>query len=63
VTINEGTVQLIVIGADAHKRSYSFAGVDAGNGELLDSETVKAATPRMGTLRALPQQPRPHLRS
>jgi transposase len=33
---------MIVIGADAHKRSYTFAAVVAGTGELRGSETVSA---------------------
>jgi transposase len=35
-------VDMIVIGSDPHKRSYSFAAVGAGTGELRSSETVKA---------------------
>src|SRR3954449_6909152 len=39
---NEGTVQMIVIGTDAHKRGHTSAAVDAATGELRSSETVKA---------------------
>jgi transposase len=35
---------MMVIGADAHKRSYSFAAVVVGTGELRSSETVTATT-------------------
>jgi transposase len=34
---------MIVIGADPHKQSHTFAAVDAGTGELRSSETVKAS--------------------
>jgi transposase len=35
---------MIVIGADPHKQSHTFAAVDAATGELRSSETVKAST-------------------
>lgn len=35
---------MIVIGSDAHKRSYTFSAVVAGTGELRSSETVQATT-------------------
>jgi transposase len=35
---------MMVIGADAHKRSYSFAAVVVGTGELRSSETVTATS-------------------
>ena len=41
---NEGTVQMIVIGSDPHKRSYTFSAVGAGTSELLGSETVQATS-------------------
>jgi transposase len=34
---------MIVIGADPHKSSFSFAAADAGTGELRSSETVEAS--------------------
>jgi transposase len=40
--LNEGTVQMIVIGSDPHKRSYTCSAVVAGTGELRSSETVPA---------------------
>jgi len=33
---------MLVVGSDAHKRSYTFAAVGAGTGELRSSETVQA---------------------
>jgi transposase len=39
---NEGTVEMIVIGADTHKQSHTAAGVDAGTGRVLDDVTVRA---------------------
>jgi transposase len=41
---NEGTVQMIVIGSDPHKRSHTAAAVGAGTGELHGSETVQATS-------------------
>jgi transposase len=41
---NEGTVQMIVIGSDPHKRSHTCAAVGAGTGELQGSETVQATS-------------------
>jgi transposase len=40
----QGTVRMIVIGSDPHKRSYTFSAVVAGTGELRSSETVTATT-------------------
>ena len=34
---------MMVIGADPHKSSFTFAGADAGTGELRSSETVEAS--------------------
>lgn len=42
--IDEGTVCMIVIGSDPHKRSYTCQAVVAGTGELRSSETVPATT-------------------
>jgi hypothetical protein len=39
---NEGTLQMIVIGSDPHKRSHTCAAVGAATGELQGSETVQA---------------------
>src|SRR3954453_8766156 len=39
---NEGTLQMIVIGSDPHKRSHTCAAVGAATGELHGSETVQA---------------------
>jgi transposase len=44
VTPNEGTVQMIVIGSDPHKRSYTFSAVNAETGELWDSETMASTS-------------------
>jgi transposase len=41
---NEGTLQMIVIGSDPHKRSHTAAAVGAATGELQGSETVQATT-------------------
>src|SRR3954449_13283 len=41
---NEGTLQMIVIGSDPHKRSHTCAAVGAATGELLGSETVQATS-------------------
>jgi transposase len=41
---NEGTVQMIVIGSDPHKRSHTAAAVGAGTGELQGSEAVQATS-------------------
>ena len=35
---------MIVIGADPHKQSHTFAAVEAATGEQLGCETVKAST-------------------
>jgi transposase len=39
---NEGTVQMIVIGADTHKSSHTLAAVDAATGRVVASKTVGA---------------------
>jgi hypothetical protein len=39
---NEGTVQMIVIGADTHKRSHTVGAVDAANGRVIADRTVRA---------------------
>jgi transposase len=41
---NEGTVQMIVIGSDPHKRSHTCAAVGAATGELQSSESVQATS-------------------
>ena len=38
----EGTVQMIVIGADTHKRTHALAAVDAGTGRQRGARQVKA---------------------
>ena len=38
----EGTVQMIVIGADTHKHSHTVSAVDAVTGRVLADRTVKA---------------------
>jgi hypothetical protein len=40
--IDEGTVCMIVIGADTHKSSHAFAAVNAATGRLVGSRTVAA---------------------
>jgi transposase len=42
VSSNEGVVAMIVIGGDAHKRSHTFAAVDALVGRVLAQRTVTA---------------------
>jgi transposase len=44
MAFNEGTVCMIVIGSDPHKRSYTFSAVGAGTGELRSGETVQATS-------------------
>jgi transposase len=39
---NEGTVDMIVLGADTHKVSHSLAAVDEATGRVIDDCTVKA---------------------
>jgi transposase len=39
---NEGTVQMIVIGADTHKHSHTVGAVEAATGRMLADRTVKA---------------------
>jgi transposase len=40
--IEEGTVCMIVIGADTHKSSHTLAAVDAATGRVLETRTVSA---------------------
>lgn len=42
MTASEGTVQMIVIGADIHKRSHTLVAVRAGSGELIGELEVRA---------------------
>ncbi len=42
---NEGTVQMIVIGADTHKRTHALAAVDAGTGRVRGARQIKAEEP------------------
>jgi transposase len=42
---NEGTVDMIVIGADTHKRTHALAAVDAGTGRARGSREIKAGQP------------------
>jgi transposase len=39
---NEGTVRMIVIGADTHKRSHTVGAVDAATGRAHGDRTIKA---------------------
>jgi transposase len=39
---NEGTVQMIVIGADTHKGSHALAAVEEGTGRVRGSRQIKA---------------------
>lgn len=39
---NEGTMEMIVIGADTHKRSHTVAAVDAVTGRTIADRTVRA---------------------
>lgn len=39
---NEGTVQMIVIGADTHKQSHTVGAVDAATGRALADKAVQA---------------------
>src|SRR3954453_14523066 len=47
---NEGTVQMIVIGADTHKRSHTLAAVEEATGRALGEVTVAAAPRSFGEL-------------
>jgi hypothetical protein len=47
---NEGTLIMIVIGVDPHKRSHTAAAVEASTGELLGSKTVAAREQGHGEL-------------
>ena len=42
---NEGTVQMIVIGADTHKRTHALAAVDEGTGRVRGSRQIQAEEP------------------
>ena len=39
---NEGTVQMIVIGADTHKCTHALAAVDAGTGRQRGARAIGA---------------------
>ena len=39
----EGTVHMIVIGTDAHKRSHALAAVDEGTGKVRGKREIKAS--------------------
>ena len=41
----EGMVQMIVIGADVHKRTHALAAVDAGTGRQRGAREIKADEP------------------
>jgi hypothetical protein len=41
--IEEGTVCMIVIGADTHKSTHTLAAVDAGTGRVVQTKTVSAS--------------------
>src|SRR3954447_20315363 len=47
---NEGTVEMIVIGADTHKRSHTLAAVSEASGRALGEVTVAAAPRSFGEL-------------
>jgi transposase len=50
--INEGTVQMIVIGADTHKRGHALAAVDGATGALVGERAIGADDPgQRGALR------------
>ena len=40
---NEGTVQMIVIGVDTHKRLHTLVAVDAATGGVLGERTIVAS--------------------
>ena len=42
---NEGTVQMIVIGADTHKRTHALAAVEEGTGRVRGSRQIQAEEP------------------
>ena len=48
---NEGTVQMIVIGVDTHKRSHTLVALDAATGVMRGQLTIAASDE--GTLAAL----------
>jgi transposase len=39
---DEGTVQMIVLGADTHKRAHTVGAIDAATGHAIDDRTVRA---------------------
>jgi hypothetical protein len=39
------TVQMIVIGADTHKRTHALAAVDEGTGRIRGARQIKAEEP------------------
>jgi hypothetical protein len=41
----KGTVQMIVIGADTHKRTHALAAVDEGTGRVRGSREITAEEP------------------
>ena len=43
---NEGTVEMIVIGADTHKRSHTLAAVDEATGRALGERDGPGRRPR-----------------
>ena len=45
VHLNEGTVHMIVIGADTHKGSHALAAVDEGTGRVRGRREIKADQP------------------
>jgi DNA helicase HerA-like ATPase len=47
---DKGTVEMIVIGADTHKRSHTLAAVDEATGRALGDVTVAAAPRSFGEL-------------
>ena len=47
---SKGTVEMIVIGADTHKRSHTLAVLDEATGRALSDVTVPAAPRSFGEL-------------
>jgi len=39
---NEGMVQMIVIGADTHKATHTFAAVQERTGRIVSTRTIRA---------------------
>ena len=46
---------MIVLGADAHKRSHTIVAVSATTGELLGEQTVQVAAKGFGTVQLGPE--------